>query len=132
MEVLVALSLTTIAVLAVVSVFPTSLQSVQESGDSLQAQAIAQYCLDKVREYYQTGGTAPAALQPSTSYTFYAPAGQQFRSSTQSTPTYTVSYTATNVAVGSTATPEHDILLSISWTGVNGTHTRTFEEYVQN
>ena len=140
-EVLVALTLTIVAVLAVINVFPTSLASVQASGDTLQAQAIAQRCLDQIREYYQTGGAAPLSLQPGTNYVFTAQSGtipnssnsfQQFRGVAQTAQSYEVSYTSTDLSTAQAPTPEHDVVLTVTWTAGNGSHTWTFEEYVQN
>ncbi|MBC5824652.1 MAG: type II secretion system protein [Candidatus Eremiobacteraeota bacterium] len=137
-EMLVAFTLTTVAALAIVGIFPMGIASLQQSGDSLQAQAVGQQCLDQIREYYQTEHNPPPNFQPGTTYpmALAAPSSlnntNQFRSHTQAPTSYTVSYTATNLASASAPTPEHDIVLTVTWTGLNGSHSRLFEEYVQN
>lgn len=145
-EFIVAFALTIIAVVTMLSVFASSVQSVQQSGDSMQAQAFAQQALDVIREFYESEGNPPQSfcptgdtvdvctafsltLTPQTSGTYNGQNPEQFRGVAQQAPTYTLTYTATPFA-GST--PEHDIVLTITWTGLSGQHTRTYEEFVRN
>ena len=134
MEIMVAFVLGLIAVLTLLGVFPQGITSIQESSDSVQAQAIAQAYLDYIREYYQTQTGVPAGFPSSgTSFTC-TPGGVQpleFRSVTQSQMAFTCVYTYSNVAVGST--PEHRIDFTVSWSSEQrGNQSRTYEEYVIN
>jgi len=133
-EIMVAFVLGLIAVLTLLGVFPTGITSIQESSDSVQAQAIAQAYLDYIREYYQTQTGVPASFPASGASFSCTPAGVQplkFRSVTQSQMQFTCVYTYSNVAVGST--PEHRIDFTVSWSSPQrGSQSRTYEEYVIN
>lgn len=134
MEIMVAFVLGLIAVLTLLGVFPQGITSIQESSDSVQAQAIAQAYLDYIREYYQTQTGVPNTF-PASGTSFTCTPGNvqalQFRSVTQSQMVFTCVYTYQNVAVGST--PEHRIDFTVSWTSQQrGSQSRTYEEYVIN
>jgi len=134
MEIMVAFVLALTAVLTLLGVFPKGITSIQESSDSIQAQAIGQAYLDYIREYYQTQTGVPNSFPASgTSFTC-TPGGVQplqFRSVTQAQMAFTCVYTYSNVAVGST--PEHRIDFTVSWTSAQrGSQSRTYEEYVIN
>ncbi len=64
MEMMVAFMLTLVAVLSLVSVFPTGITSIQQSSDSVQAQTIAQAYMDYIREGYQTETHVPTGFTP--------------------------------------------------------------------
>jgi len=133
MEIMIAMVLGLLAMLSLLGVFPTGIASIQESTDSVQAQAIAQAYLDYIREYYQTETTVPSTFPASGTSFDCTPGGVQpleFRSVTQSQISYTCVYTYTNVG---TTTPEHQIEFTVSWTSEQGgTQSRTYEEYVIN
>ena len=135
LESLVAFVLTLIAVLALVSLFPAGLVSIQQSGDSTQAQAIAQHWLDYIREYYQTETRLPSGFPASGSTFDCTPTNEQqmiFRGTNQQQMTFTCDYQYVNVA-GAGGTPEHRIDFFITWsTPQRGTESRTYEEYVIN
>lgn len=134
MEIMVAFVLGLIAVLTLLGVFPQGINSIQESSDSVQAQAIAQAYLDYIREYYQTQTGVPNTFPASGTSFSCTPGGVQpleFRGVTQSQMQYTCSYTYSNVAVGNT--PEHRIDFTVSWSSEQrGSQSRTYEEYVIN
>lgn len=131
-EVLIAMLIVTTAVIAMITIFPAGLASVQTSGAGLQAQAMAQQYVDLIREYYQTESNPPPNYLPGQNWTVQGPGPLTLRDQTQAAPTYQFSYTATNLATASAPTPEHDIVLTVTWTDNVGTHTRTYEAYVQN
>ena len=133
-EIMVAFVLGLIAVLTLLGIFPTGISSIQESSDSVQAQAIAQAYLDYIREYYQTQ-TGPPGTFPASGTSFSCtPGGVQpleFRGVTQSQMAFTCVYTYSNVSAGST--PEHRIDFTVSWSSEQrGSQSRTYEEYVIN
>ena len=134
MEIMVAFVLGLIAVLTLLGIFPSGITSIQESADSIQAQAIGQAYLDYIREYYQTQTGVPAGFPASgTSFTCTPGSVQplQFRGVTQTQMAFSCVYTYSNVAVGST--PEHRIDFTVSWSSEQrGTQSRTYEEYVIN
>lgn len=134
MEIMVAFVLALTAVLTLLGVFPQGITSIQESSDSIQAQAIAQAYLDYIREYYQTQTGVPNTFPASGTSFSCTPGGVQalqFRSVTQSQMAFTCVYTYSNVSVGST--PEHRIDFTVSWTSAQrGSQSRTYEEYVIN
>lgn len=134
MEIMVAFVLGLIAVLSLLGVFPSGITSIQESSDSVQAQAIGQAYLDYIREYYQTQSGLPTGFPSSGTSFSCTPGGVQplqFRSVVQSQMQFTCVYTYTNVAVGST--PEHRIDFTVSWSSPQrGAQSRTYEEYVIN
>jgi len=134
MEIMVAFVLALTAVLTLLGVFPQGITSIQESSDSIQAQAVAQAYLDYIREYYQTQTGVPAGFPASGTSFSCTPGGVQplqFRGVTQSQMQFSCVYTYSNVAVGST--PEHRIDFTVSWTSPQrGAQSRTYEEYVIN
>ena len=134
MEIMVAFVLALTAVLTLLGVFPSGITSIQESSDSIQAQAIGQAYLDYIREYYQTQGGVAAGFPASGTSFSCTPGGVQplqFRSVTQSQMAFSCVYTYTNIATGST--PEHRIDFTVSWTSPQrGSQSRTYEEYVIN
>lgn len=134
MEIMVAFVLGLVAVLTLLGVFPSGITSIQESSDSVQAQAIGQAYLDYIREYFQTQTGVPASFPASGTSFSCTPGGVQplqFRSVTQSQMQFTCVYTYTNIATGST--PEHRIDFTVSWTSPQrGPQSRTYEEYVIN
>ena len=134
MEIMVAFVLGLIAVLTLLGVFPQGITSIQESSDSIQAQAVAQAYLDYIREYYQTETGVPAGFPASGTSFSCTPGGVQplqFRGVTQSQMQFNCIYTYSNVAVGTT--PEHRIDFTVSWTSPQrGAQSRTYEEYVIN
>ena len=134
MEIMVAFVLALTAVLTLLGVFPQGITSIQESSDSIQAQAIAQAYLDYIREYYQTQTGVPNSFPASGTSFSCTPGGVQplqFRGVTQSQMQFSCVYTYSNVAVGST--PEHRIDFTVSWTSPQrGAQSRTYEEYVIN
>jgi Tfp pilus assembly protein PilV len=133
-EIMVAFVLALVAVLSLLGVFPSGITSIQESSDSVQAQAIGQAYLDYIREYYQTqGGVAAGFPASGTSFSCTPGAVQplQFRSVTQSQMPFSCSYTYTSIGTGST--PEHRIDFTVSWSSTQrGSQSRTYEEYVIN
>jgi Tfp pilus assembly protein PilV len=133
-EIMVAFVLALVAVLSLLGVFPSGITSIQESSDSVQAQAIGQAYLDYIREYYQTqGGVAAGFPASGTSFSCTPGAVQplQFRSVTQSQMQFSCSYTYTSIGTGST--PEHRIDFTVSWSSSQrGSQSRTYEEYVIN
>jgi Tfp pilus assembly protein PilV len=134
MEIMVAFVLGLIAVLTLLGVFPSGITSIQESSDSIQAQAIAQAYLDYIREYYQTQTGVPNSFPASGTSFSCTPGGVQplqFRGVTQSQMQFSCSYTYSNVSTGST--PEHRIDFTVSWSSEQrGNQSRTYEEYVIN
>lgn len=134
MEIMVAFVLGLIAVLTLLGVFPQGITSIQESSDSIQAQAVAQAYLDYIREYYQTETGVPSGFPASGTSFSCTPGGVQalqFRGVTQSQMQFSCIYTYSNVAVGTT--PEHRIDFTVSWTSPQrGAQSRTYEEYVIN
>lgn len=134
MEIMVAFVLALTAVLTLLGVFPQGITSIQESSDSIQAQAIAQAYLDYIREYYQTETGVPSGFPASGTSFSCTPGGVQplqFRGVTQSQMQFNCIYTYSNVAVGTT--PEHRIDFTVSWSSEQrGSQSRTYEEYVIN
>jgi Tfp pilus assembly protein PilV len=134
MEILVAFMLGLLAVLTLAGLFPTGIVSIQQSSDSVQSQAIAQAYMDYIREYYQTETRLPTGFPASGTNFSCTPGSLQplvFRGVTQQQMTFTCQYTYKNVSLG--ATPEHQIIFTISWSSPQrGAESRTYEEYVIN
>jgi len=135
MEMMVAFVLGLTAVLTLVGLFPTGITAIQQSSDSVQAQAIAQAYMDYIREYYQTETRLPTGFAASGTSFDCTPGAEQpmtFRGVTQQNTTFTCVYNYTSVAsLG--ATPEHRIDFTVSWsTPQRGAESRTYEEYVIN
>ena len=136
MEMMVAFVLGLTAVLTLVGLFPTGITAIQQSSDSVQAQAIAQHYMDYIREYYQTETRLPTGFTASGTSFDCTPANEQpmtFRGVTQQNTTFTCVYTYVNVATLGATTPEHRIDFTVSWTTAQrGSESRTYEEYVIN
>lgn len=134
MEIMVAFMLGLMAMLTLVGLFPTGITAIQQSSDSIQAQAIAQAYLDYIREYYQTETHLPASFPASGTSFDCTPGAVQplvFRDVTQQQMTFSCQYAYVNVGAGQT--PEHRIEFTISWSSPQrGDESRTYEEYVIN
>jgi len=134
-ESLIAFVLGLISVLTLTGLFPTGLQAIQQTSDSVQAAAIGQAYLDYIREYYQTEAGLPVSF-PATGAAFDCTPGAvqplMMRDVVQGQISFTCSFTSTNVG-GLGATPEHRIEFTVGWTSTQGgAQSRTYEEYVIN